>query len=119
MPRFDGTGPQGQGPMTGGGFGFCGSGGRARSTWGFGRGRGNRGGFGAGLGRGRGFGRGFGWQTSRPGWGPAYDPTDRGAYAMDPQEELNMLRDEADTLQAELASINRRIQDLESQSVAP
>jgi prefoldin subunit 5 len=37
---------------------------------------------------------------------------------MDPQEELNMLRDEADALQDELASINRRIQDLESQSVA-
>ena len=23
MPRFDGTGPQGRGPMTGGGMGFC------------------------------------------------------------------------------------------------
>lgn len=23
MPRFDGTGPMGDGPMTGGGFGYC------------------------------------------------------------------------------------------------
>lgn len=25
MPRRDGTGPNGQGPLTGGGFGFCGT----------------------------------------------------------------------------------------------
>lgn len=42
MPRFDGTGPMGQGPITGRGMGFCGGGfGRG---WGFG---------------GRGFGRRF------------------------------------------------------------
>lgn len=23
MPRFDGTGPNGEGPLTGGGFGYC------------------------------------------------------------------------------------------------
>ena len=32
MPGFDGTGPNGMGPMTGGGRGFC-------SPWGVGRGR--------------------------------------------------------------------------------
>lgn len=50
MPRFDGTGPLGQGPLTGGGFGYCigtqpyygrspiwGLGGRAR-LWGGSRG---------------------------------------------------------------------------------
>jgi hypothetical protein len=26
MPGFDGTGPRGEGPMTGGGFGYCGTG---------------------------------------------------------------------------------------------
>ena len=44
MPKFDGTGPQGMGPMTGRGFGPCG--------------------FGMGCkhcGRGRGLGRYFGW----------------------------------------------------------
>ncbi len=45
MPYRDGTGPQGQGPMTGRGFGPCGDG----------RGMGRRMGFGRGLGRGWGF----------------------------------------------------------------
>lgn len=56
MPGFDGTGPRGQGPLTGGGFGYCAPG---RGPRGFGRG------FGRGMGRGfgRGYGRGFG-----PGW---------------------------------------------------
>ena len=40
MPNQDGTGPQGQGPMTGRGLGPCGR----------------------GLARGRGFGRGMGWK---------------------------------------------------------
>ena len=44
MPRLDGTGPQGAGPMTGRGAGPCNNG----------QGRAN-----AGRGRGRGFGRGF------------------------------------------------------------
>ena len=47
MPGQDGTGPQGQGPMTGRGLGPCG--------------RGLRRGFG------RGFGRGLGWRC----WGTA------------------------------------------------
>jgi len=53
MPGFDGTGPRGQGPMTGGGFGNCTGGGYALGS--------TRGaGFGRGRGQGRGFGRGFG-----------------------------------------------------------
>ncbi len=83
MPRFDGTGPAGMGPMTGGGRGTCnpyaartpGVGpyrtptwgparfvspyGYGRPRWGLGRGLG-RDFFGRGLGRGRGFGRGRG-----------------------------------------------------------
>lgn len=42
MPGYDGTGPMGQGPITGGGFGPCGRGMAFR-----------RGGRGVGLGRGR------------------------------------------------------------------
>lgn len=49
MPRFDKTGPQGAGPMTGRGFGPCGRG----LGMGFGRGRGY----------GRGLGRYFGWNN--------------------------------------------------------
>lgn len=55
MPRFDGTGPMGNGSMTGGGFGYCageerlmGRGGRYFSRRGCGRG------FGRGLARGYG-----------------------------------------------------------------
>ena len=50
MPRFDGTGPMGQGPMTGRGMGPCG--GCSPFGW--------RMGFRKGMGRGmgRGFGRG-------------------------------------------------------------
>lgn len=40
MPRFDGTGPLGQGPMTGRGFGPCGFGLGWRRRFGFGRGMG-------------------------------------------------------------------------------
>ena len=46
MPGMDGTGPLGQGPMTGKGFGPCGGG------------AGGRGPIGMGYGRGRGKGRG-------------------------------------------------------------
>ena len=48
MPKYDGTGPQGQGAMTGRGMGPCG-GGMAR-----------------GLGRGRGFCRWFGFSNRQP-----------------------------------------------------
>ncbi|MBJ2355387.1 DUF5320 domain-containing protein [Sphaerochaeta sp. S2] len=47
MPRRNGTGPMGNGPMTGRGMGYC---------------RGGAGvGYGYGMGRGAGFGRGLGW----------------------------------------------------------
>ena len=54
MPRFDKTGPSGQGPLTGGGFGECNpNGSRVASHY-----RGRR------LGRGRAFGRGRGFYVS-------------------------------------------------------
>ena len=67
MPRGDGTGPAGLGPMTGRAAGYCAGynvpgymnpmpGGGFGYGWGRGRGRG----------RGRGGGRGFGWGR---GWG--------------------------------------------------
>ncbi|HEC21013.1 MAG TPA: hypothetical protein ENI70_00685 [Candidatus Peregrinibacteria bacterium] len=51
MPRFDRTGPQGQGPKTGRGTGPCAGSPRAQG----------RGGYGTGRGFGRGLRRGFGW----------------------------------------------------------
>jgi hypothetical protein len=64
MPGFDGTGPQGMGPMTGGGRGLCNPYGRMNVT-----GLGYRSGFGwpVGRGRGRGFGRGAGRGMGRGG----------------------------------------------------
>ena len=69
MPRGNGTGPLGKGPMTGRGAGFCAGNGQAGATvpgagrgCGFGRGRGMGGG---------GFGRGFRnmfFATGLPGW---------------------------------------------------
>ena len=55
MPGFNGTGPQGAGPMTGRGMGPCGNGRAAGPGAGRGLGRG----FGRGLGFGRGFGAGY------------------------------------------------------------
>jgi hypothetical protein len=76
MPGFDGTGPRGEGPMTGWGMGYCAQPVEGRSAYpsgdapayppippGFG-GRGRRFGWGRGFGRGCGWGRGFG-----RGWG--------------------------------------------------
>jgi len=71
MPGFDGTGPMGRGPMTGGGFGYCATSaasagnnvlrgaGRGGRPWGGGRGRC----FGGGRGGGR---RGFAGQAMTP-----------------------------------------------------
>lgn len=62
MPAMDGTGPYGNGPMTGFGRGYCGNPNWNRPAWGCGRGFGR--GFGAGgFRRGPSFGpgRGLGW----------------------------------------------------------
>lgn len=56
MPRRDGSGPAGQGPITGRGLGNCT--GVQNTVYGYGRGLGM--GMGPGMGRGAGYGRGFG-----------------------------------------------------------
>lgn len=112
MPGFDQSGPMGAGPMTGGGRGLCnpvnmGYGSGFAGTFGFGRGmglgRGFRRGFGRGMGRA--FGRGF-WKQS------SYYPE----YAQYPEEELHMLKAEANSLKNSLEMINRRIAELEKSS---
>ena len=112
MPGFDQSGPMGAGPMTGGRRGLCnpantGYGTRSPRSFGFGRsmglGRGFRGGFN------RGMGRAFG----QSGWNqPAYYP----AYTQKPEEELNMLKAEANSVKNSLDMINQRIADLEKYS---
>ena len=84
MPGFDGTGPMGMGPMTGGGRGFCAVPGMARRP---------------GYGRLGGWGRqvGFGW-----GWG---GPFYWGQPAVYPAM--------GEAMRAELRQIETRIEDLE------
>ena len=113
MPRGDGTGPWGQGSMTGRGAGFCGGfqmPGYANPI----RGRGFGGG---GGGRGR---RNMYWATGMPGWarsgsfpgaggvGPGYG-TDRNKA-----EEVEALRQQAEYFKASLNDIEKRLQAMES-----
>jgi hypothetical protein len=124
MPGFDGTGPMGAGPMTGGGGGFCNP---AQAGYrpfyaggfgfgrGFGRGFGLRRGFGSGFGRGKGYGRGFGWRAAYPAWGAGYGSA-YGPQTVNPQDEVGMLKNEAEYMKQELDAINKRIEELEAKS---
>jgi len=111
MPGYDGTGPMGAGPMTGGARGRCNRatvGTIPAYTGGYGYGRdlglrrGFRGGYGLDMGRGRGFGRGYGW----------YPPAPRPDYPIDPASEMDMLKADADYMQKSLGAINKRIDEL-------
>ena len=102
MPGLDGTGPWGMGPMTGRGLGLCNPYGPFGRGWWW---------------RGRGFGRGFGWRWR---WfAPPYAPYPyywNPYYEMSPEEELNMLRDEAEMLKRELDAIEKRISEIEAEA---
>ncbi|MGA1845063.1 MAG: DUF5320 domain-containing protein [bacterium] len=131
MPYGDGTGPAGQGPMTGRGAGYCagyGAPGYANPIPG--RGFWGRGGRGRGF-WGRGGGRGFRHQyyaTGLPGWaragygrlawgGPAVYPPPGAAYSgPDKEQELQMLKDQADYFTEALDGIKKRIDELESKT---
>ncbi len=93
MPSFDGTGPRGQGPMTGGGRGYCGmpAGEVARPF-----GRGAYGGKGRGRGR-----RNCFYATGLPGW-------------MRSKDELSALKSQAECLKKELDAVQARVQELET-----
>ena len=116
MPGFDGRGPRGEGPMTGGGRGYCAMplsadqpaypGGRF---------------FGRGGGRGRRnwyYATGFnGWQRLSSGY-PAFG---RGPYPADAprlseKEEAEMLKEEARLLEDRLQGIKERISAFESRN---
>ena len=99
MPRGDGTGPIGQGPMTGRGLGNCiayGIPALAGAAMAFGLGR-RRGWFGQGTGFGRGFSRGFG--------GAQYVASSEG--------ELSELKNQAQAMEEGLKDIRNRISELE------
>ena len=94
MPGYDGTGPEGRGPMTGRGMGPCGRG--------FGRG--------FGRGRGRGFGRWFG--LSMPAFAEtAYEPT-KEEQAQMLAEEAKAIEEEQKALKEELEYIKKKLKEL-------
>ena len=120
MPGFDGTGPMGAGPMTGGARGYCeGYGPTAQPFYGrgpgLGRGYGYGRGYGSGFGRGRGYGRGYGRRGGYPAWGnvPGFNAP---APMMNPSDELSVLKAQADSLKASLDNIQKRMAELDNTS---
>ncbi len=122
MPGFDGTGPRGMGPMTGGGRGFC-------SPWGIGAAVRTgavppypRGPYAPYMG-----GYSYGYGAYRPPYSYPYGepaPTPYGgptptsgapafSPGMAPQEELKYLKDQANVIRSQLSEIDSRIQELE------
>lgn len=119
MPAGDGTGPVGMGPRSGRGVGYCG--GYEAPGWAnYGPGRRARGRGGPGL-RGRRWGgyspgrggRGRGWRQGNyaagaPGgarWNAAPMPPSR-------EQEIDMLKDEAEWLKEQLDAIGQRMNEL-------
>ena len=115
MPGFDGTGPLGQGAMTGRGMGNCNPAWntyQAGSVYGYGRGRGRGLGRGCGPGRGMGFGWGAGFGrgffpgravgVSRAGVNPEMEKL----YL---QEQAAYLKEEMDLIKNELANIEEML----------
>ena len=109
MPGFDGTGPRGMGPMTGGGRGFCVVPvGRASARLYNARPSGR------GIGRGRGW-RNWYYATGLPGWMRAsyaeepYPPFQE----MNPDQEIDALQKEASFLKQQMEEIEARIRMLE------
>ena len=116
MPRGNGTGPAGMGPMTGSAAGFCAgfttprfanpASGRSQGC-----GRGN----GGGLGRGRrmgGVGRGFRNQFLATDLPRAICPGAESAPALD---EKQILTNQAKSLQAQVEEIQKRLKALDGE----
>ena len=98
MPGFDGTGPRGMGPMTGGGRGFC-------SPWGIGA---------ASRSYGRFQGMGYGYPYY--GAGPAAPGAVPFAPQMTREQELDFLKNQSQAMKGQLEQIESRIQQLGSET---
>jgi hypothetical protein len=115
MPGLDRRGPMGSGPMTGGRRGLCTNAGSRYDMpvsvgFGYGRGLGMRRGLRGGFGPGRGAGRGFGWRFTE---NPRLYGDD---YPASQANEMEMLKAEANAMQASLAAVQKRITELEADS---
>jgi hypothetical protein len=118
MPRGDRTGPAGMGPTTGRGWGYCAGYdalGYASLAPGFGRGR-SRGWRGAGPGWGGGGGRGWRhWYhaTGLPGWARYGYPS--AWPSMSEEQEVELLKNQAEALRREMEAVTKRLEDLEKE----
>jgi hypothetical protein len=116
MPRGDGTGPAGMGPMTGRAAGFC----AGYPVPGFMNPVGGRGYWGWGRGGGRGFGRGFRWTGAAygyPAWGGAANPYPPfPAQSITTGQELQGLKKQAEYFESALEEIKKRIEQFEAES---
>ena len=133
MPRGDGTGPAGMGPMTGRAAGYC----AGNPVPGYANPTGGRG-FGFGFGRGGGWGRGRGgrrnWHpaTSLTGWqrasmgypmwsgygppaAPQYGVPYQQPYTPTREQEIDILSKQSKYLEEELSGIRKRLQELEAE----
>ena len=113
MPRGDGTGPGGMGPMTGRGAGYC-AGNTAPGYMNSYGGRYSGAGRGAFGGRGRGYRNQY-YSTGLPAWGGQVGyPTYGSPYIpdVDPKEEVKMLKDQAGMLEKQLDDIQGRMDEL-------
>lgn len=126
MPRGDGTGPVGMGPMTGRGVGRCAGYvaegfvnpvyGRGFCGWG-------RGGGGRGW-RNRFYATGLtGWQRAGgnwPAWGNIFTPTAPYGAPVPPYKagatEIDVLKEQAEYLKNTLEGISKRIEELETKT---
>jgi hypothetical protein len=104
MPGFDGTGPRGMGRMSGRGLGYCGTSRVARGwparSLGLRRGAMGPFGWGRGMGRGRGV------------FGAYWGPREFDSFAMPPQDEIDLLREQARQMETELRHIHDRLGEL-------
>jgi hypothetical protein len=110
MPRGDGSGPSGMGPMTGRGMGYC-TGNSVPGYANYGRGS-----FGAGFGSGfrRGYGRGFGFRRA-PYF--ANQPVYNGDiyYPDINYSDKEVLENQKGALEKQLESVKERIKSLEKE----
>jgi len=116
MPRGDGSGPMGMGPMTGRAAGYCagyGVPGYMNPVGGGGFGRGMAWGRGGGFGRGMAWGRGRRWGFQPPAYPPAaYGPAPAWG-APSAEDEMEALRSQAGWLKEQMEAVNRRIDELQ------
>jgi len=109
MPRGDGTGPMGMGPMTGRATGVCaGYDVAGFISPAFGRGCG----MGFGRGRGMGFRRGGGFGMMRRGMNPVVYQEQKP----DPELEKQSLKTYTKDLESELESAKKRLSEIEKAS---